>query len=684
VPNLTVQFVIAGDITTLFNPAIIKAGFAVRFMVTAALVTILSLATSAHALWSTDSRRNTLLRAGDNAFGQGAVTDGSGGAIFSFVYKAGRFSKLGVQRVDHSGKKLWRAGTLLATSGIDEIGNPHLSAWDLIPDGAGGGTILFKDAATNQLRVQRLDSNGKTLWIAPVQIGTADLGSSPFMVPGADGGTIVVWNNGGNISAARVSSSGALLQLIDVCSDAGDQVLYQVKTDNAGGAYINWYHNPDNTNRVQHLLTNGDLAWPGSGVYIAQDWIEEITPGTDSVWFTYRVGNDLLLQRILANGTFAFGSPIELANDNPEFGSATADRLGGIVLSIARQNLNGDFDLHLRRLDASGADLYTSTWVDLLYAGDQLATQIYVDESQNATVAFRDWRNSETPDIYAQRLSPDGTILWNSTGVAISTRPSRQGTPEIVPGVFGQLLMIFGDADKLQRPSIYAASVSEAGFLSSAPTAPQVGITDIITSDPRILDITGTYNFVPQLGDFLRISFTQSTSAAVAGEMEYFHGGQLFTATLTGYYKAVGTTGLQLFLTGSGPQGVRVKLSGSYSNGSFVLLGGVYQAHNHPMNLILTPQNTARGFKINRVSESYNAESPFALYPNSTTTQLQKNMLLTFKANQPATRPNMKLSVSATPTSSTTAVSVKTELTFGRLRLPLPPEQVEIVTTPLQ
>lgn len=72
-------------------------------------------------------------------------------------------------------------------------------------------------------------------------------------------------------------------------------------------------------------------------------------------------------------------------------------------------------------------------------SGDQYFCQIVSDQSGGAIIVWEDFRNGNNYDIYAQRISSTGVVLWSLDGVRIAGAANDQTMPAIISDGIGYL-----------------------------------------------------------------------------------------------------------------------------------------------------------------------------------------------------------------------------------------------------
>jgi hypothetical protein len=150
------------------------------------------------------------------------------------------------------------------------------------------------------------------------------------------------------------------------------------------------------------------------------------------VWRDSRVGGyDIYIQGFDAMGNItgtSGGVAVCTASGTLYPPVATTDGAGGVIVAW-RDNRGSDFDVYAQRIDGYLNTLWTTNGVTVCNAtGSQIEVQIVTDDTGGAIVVWSDER-AGSGDIYAQRIDPDGNVLWTPNGVAVCTDPSYQYAP---------------------------------------------------------------------------------------------------------------------------------------------------------------------------------------------------------------------------------------------------------------
>jgi hypothetical protein len=128
---------------------------------------------------------------------------------------------------------------------------------------------------------------------------------------------------------------------------------------------------------------------------------------------------------------------------------ATAD--GGFYVSWF-DNSGGGYDVYLQRLDADGNEQWAHNGV-LVADRNFSSTEDYgldVDADGNAVLAFRYNDDSGIAQILAQKVSPDGTLLWGDPGIFLSSEVPPDGaahSPKITATGDGNVAVAWSSGD---------------------------------------------------------------------------------------------------------------------------------------------------------------------------------------------------------------------------------------------
>ncbi len=360
-----------------------------------------------------------------------------------------------------------------------------------VSDGAGGAIVTWVDRRNGYggIYAQRISATGTVLWTADGVALCTIVGNqlAPAIAPDGTGGAIVAWQDdrggaGYDVYAQRVSAGGAIQWTADgvaLCAAAGNQWSPVIAPDGAGGAIVAWQDqrsSSDDDVYAQRISAAGAVQWTADGVALctAAGWQESLAMTADGAggaivaWDDYRAGNyDIYAQKVSAAGAVqwtAGGVAIcaaaggqyspAIAADSPAAGS------GAIVTWFDQRG--SDYDVYAQRISPAGTVQWTANGVALCTAaGHQYYPAIVADASGTAIVAWFDQRGASY-DIYAQKLSAAGAVQWAANGVALCTAPGTQWYPAIVANGAGGALVAWTDSRNATQ-DVYAQQVAGDG-----------------------------------------------------------------------------------------------------------------------------------------------------------------------------------------------------------------------------
>lgn len=398
-------------------------------------------------LWTVDGV--PVCRATDNQRYTRIVSDGAGGAIMAWRDERTGRNSIFAQRIDSLGTALWTA------DGDTVIGDDgDILSFNMISDGAGGAIVIWMDYRNGDydLYAQRLGPGGARLWDpdgvpACVYTGNQD---AMNIVPGSGGTFIFTWfdrrvSNLADIYAQKIDTTGALLwdvEGVPVCTDASGQYRSVLATDGAGGAIIAWYdeRNGDRDIYAQRLNGSGDEQWTSDGVLIE---------GGDG---------DQTMPQIISDGAG-----------------------GAIILYYGEMFIP---DIFVQRVDGNGIKQWWEGGVPIC-AGlwEKYAESICTDGAGGAIIGFYDGRDSGYFRYYGQRLSNDGEILWNPSGVPLYTVDGELNNASVTSDGAGGAYFVWEDDRNGGQYDVFATRLNEYGGLGGFYAPPLISSAADVPND---------------------------------------------------------------------------------------------------------------------------------------------------------------------------------------------------------
>lgn len=286
----------------------------------------------------------------------------------------------------------------------------------------------------------------------------------------ADGSTIVAWSDQrdhvyhhydiyaqciGPDGSARWAADG-----VELWSDYYVFVEPAITRDADDGAVFLGYGGGGI--EARRLDSTGEDVWVG-GAPVAED-VGELTAiedGQGGIMTTFMrraslVNRDVYAQRLSADGELLWpeGAPTDegvLISDSPydeDYCRIISDgEMGALVLW--RQNRSGSFALIAQRMDASGNPMWNEGGIRV-YWGPLTSDQAMAPDGEGGVIIMWDDQRGETTDIYAQRVSAQGNLVWIENGIPVCVAPGSQVDVKTAPDGHGGAIAVWqnwgGDA----------------------------------------------------------------------------------------------------------------------------------------------------------------------------------------------------------------------------------------------
>jgi hypothetical protein len=145
------------------------------------------------------------------------------------------------------------------------------------------------------------------------------------------------------------------------------------------------------------------------------------------------------------------------------------DGFGGVILAWfeKREILFDDFDIYSQRLSSVGSILYLDHALLICDAvGNQYDPRIAVDELGGAIISWHDPRSSVTGrDVYVQKINEMGVVQWANNGVKICDSPNDQYRVSTVSDDAGGAIIHWADERNPVSPAFYAQKINASGVV---------------------------------------------------------------------------------------------------------------------------------------------------------------------------------------------------------------------------
>ena len=156
-------------------------------------------------------------------------------------------------------------------------------------------------------------------------------------------------------------------------------------------------------------------------------------------------------------------APLCTATGNQTRLTMVPDGEGGAIVTWVDYRSGTDCDIYAQKVSSDGTVLWAADGVALCTAtGNHLYPTIVSDGAGGAIVTWHDYRSDTNYDIYAQKISSAGTVQWTADGVALCTATSQQYNPTIASDGAGGAIVTWFDS-RSGNWDIYAQKISSAG-----------------------------------------------------------------------------------------------------------------------------------------------------------------------------------------------------------------------------
>ncbi|MHA1275314.1 MAG: hypothetical protein ACTSQS_18065, partial [Promethearchaeota archaeon] len=265
-----------------------------------------------------------------------------------------------------------------------------------------------------------------------------------------------------------------------VCTYSNTQTDLQIVSDGFGGAIITWddYRQGDNYDiYVQRINSSGSVQWATNGVPICNlkknqvipDIISDGLGGAIITWYDNRsLDYDIYVQHINSAGVVQWGpngTAICTAVGEQTFPEIISDGLGGAIITWRDYRNGNDFDIYAQRINSAGVIQWALNGTSICTTtGHQLYPQIVSDGLGGAIITWFDNRTSDY-DIYAQRINSQGIAQWTANGIIICNAAGNQYYPKTSEDGSNGALISWEDYRGGTNSDCYVQRVSATGVI---------------------------------------------------------------------------------------------------------------------------------------------------------------------------------------------------------------------------
>lgn len=160
------------------------------------------------------------------------------------------------------------------------------------------------------------------------------------------------------------------------------------------------------------------------------------------------------------------------------------DGAGGMIV-VWEDSRNGNSDIYAQRISAEGSTQWTSGGVPIaVQPATQRRPQLVSDGAGGAVMVWEDFRASPAR-VYAQHIGADGVPRWDNNGIPASS--TTGGYPKIIRSYDGAYIVAWFDTDSNGGTKDYlrAQKIDPAGSLlwPSDSRTPSGGTTGVVVSE---------------------------------------------------------------------------------------------------------------------------------------------------------------------------------------------------------
>lgn len=367
--------------------------------------------------------------------------------------------------------------------------------------------LVWSSSSDSKLYATRLSTTGAMLDTPPIVLDTVVNTSSPPSVAFDGANYLVVWAKASDIFGRRVSPAGAVLDAspISVSTATANQVSPAVAFDGTNH-FVVWqdYRNsPYSISCCSDVygtrISPAGVVLDSAGIAVSTTAATQSQPavafdGTNYMvaWHDTTSGqNSLRGTHVSTAGAVSdpLGFPLSSTQAGPWSAYAPALAFGGadylVVWTDGRNVRTTGEDIFANRVSPAGAVLHAVD-IPVSTTANRQTTPAVAFDGMNYLVAWEDYRNDATSDIFGARVSQQGVVL-DTSGIALTTAATSQNNPSMAFDGTNYLVM-WEDHRNSYDADVFGTRVSPAGEVLDpagipASTAPGRQTIPAIASD---------------------------------------------------------------------------------------------------------------------------------------------------------------------------------------------------------
>jgi hypothetical protein len=264
-----------------------------------------------------------------------------------------------------------------------------------------------------------------------------------------------------------------------VCATTKNQQNLNVVTDGKGGAIIAWEDSRNSTLTqtdiyVQRIDKNGNAKWTINGITVCSNDSDQAAIGIAAdgkggailIWGDTRNGKkDIYAQKVDSTGVIqwaANGVAVCMKAGAQSAPKIISDGTGGGIV-VWEDSLAANPDIYAQRISSAGAIMWAAAGVGICTNSlSQNNPRITSDSVGGAVIVWQDFRNGNDYDIYAQRVNASGTALWTAQGALVCNAVGTQNNPKVKPDGSSGAIIAWVDKRGVAH-DVYAQRMSASG-----------------------------------------------------------------------------------------------------------------------------------------------------------------------------------------------------------------------------
>lgn len=357
--------------------------------------------------------------------------------------------KLYALKMNDQGNILWDK------NGIPLTASTSRQTFHSVISGNNGAVyIVWQDDRSGQpaIFVQKLDPSGNKLFGEEGLKVCLSEGSQlfPEAVPDADQGIVVVWHDyrasDEDIYAQKISPNGKLVwgeAGKTICGEYGTQWYPKIAFDNLGGVVIVWADRRSGNFNIyaQHLNKEGETLWQKNGIAVCGSDFDQEQPQVScdkqgNSWFAWedkRENNKgIFTQKFDISGNPKYAGGIKASSNFDEFSNprALCDEDGSLILSWADSHA-GDNDIYSQKISSQGILLWGEEGLPIaVQAGSQDNPKVFL--SKEGYLYLWETADSRLKKINMQFVDKPGKKLFQENGICVSPKNKKAENADAV------------------------------------------------------------------------------------------------------------------------------------------------------------------------------------------------------------------------------------------------------------